>query len=193
MLNKPLKILLATEVTVMIAGSMIVPFYALFVEKIGGDILDVGLGASVFAVAAGISVLIAGRVSDRIDHKERIIGGAYLVMAAGFLLYILVDSIWLLLVTQVLIGLAEASYAPAYDALYGRHADRGGKQAATRWSIAEASYYFSAAIGAGLGAILVHFAGFTALFLTMAALCICSGAYLFTLPKNTLTGGSEAP
>jgi MFS family permease len=191
LLNRPLKILLATDGLVMVAASMLVPFYALFVEKIGGDVLDVGIGASLFAVAGGVAVLIAGRVADRVKRKERIIAGAYIMMAAGFVLYLFVDSLWLLFVVQVIIGLAEASYVPAFDALYGSHAHRGGTHAGRRWSITEANDYFAAAIGAALGAVIVHYTGFTVLFVTMALFCLASGLYLYLLPGKALSGKTD--
>lgn len=88
LLNKPLKILLITDAFVLISSAMIVPFYTVFVQKIGGNILEAGLAASVFAIAAGTAALLSGSVSDKIKRKEWIIGGCYLVIALGFLLYI---------------------------------------------------------------------------------------------------------
>jgi MFS family permease len=176
---------------VVIAASMIVPFYALFVEKIGGDILEIGIGASVFAIAGGITVLLAGRLADKIHRKERMIAGAYLVMALGFVLYIFVDSIWLLLVAQIIIGIAEASYLPAFDVLYGTHAHEGHEHVGKRWSLTEANDYFAAALGAGLGAVIIHFTSFTVLFSAMAVLCLLSGLYLFRLPADTFVKTAE--
>jgi len=178
MLPKPLKILVFTDSLVLIAGAMIVPFYALFVETIGGDILEAGAAASTFALAAGVSALVAGRLSDKIKRKERVIVIAYFILALSFLSYIYVNSIWVLLLLQIVIGLVQAAYAPAFDALYGEHiGDR--RLASSRWSIWESSNYFAIAIGATVGATIVHFASFSGLFVAMAILCAMSGAYLF--------------
>jgi MFS family permease len=185
LLNKPLKILLATDTLVLIAGAMIVPYYALFVQKIGGDILDTGLAAGAYAIAAGFATLAAGRWSDRVKRKEFIIAGAYLVMAACFVAYVFVSSLWALLIVQVFIGLAQATYVPAYDALYGAHVG-GPRAAGFRWSFWEASNFFAIAIGALIGATIVHLTSFTGLLLTMAGLCIVSGLYLFTLPRRAV-------
>jgi MFS family permease len=184
LLTKPLKILLATDGLVMVASSMLIPFFAVFVEKVGGDILEIGFAASLFAIAGGVAVLLAGRLADKVRRKERMIAVAYMVLAAGFALYLAVDNIWLLLVVQVVVGLAEASYYPAFDALYGEHAHEGGSHAARRWSLTEANDYFAAAIGAALGAGLVHYVGFDALFITMSLFCLASGIYLFLTPAR---------
>jgi MFS family permease len=185
LINKPLRILLATDTLVLIAGAMLVPYYALFVEKIGGDILDTGLAAGAYAVAAGFATLAAGRWSDRVKRKEFIVGGAYLMMAACFVAYLFVHSLWALLIVQVLLGLAQATYVPAYDALYGAHVG-GTRTASFRWSFWEASNFFAIAVGALAGATIVHLANFSGLLLTMATLCVLSGFYLFTLPKRAV-------
>lgn len=174
---KPLKILIFTDSLVLIAGAMIVPFYALFVENIGGDILDAGLAAGAFAIAAGISALVAGRLGDRVKHKEYIMAVAYLILALCFFLYSYVNSIWSLLLLQVVIGLVQAAYAPVFDALYGEHI--GSKRtASSRWSLWESSYYFAIAIGAIGGAVVVNLTGFNGLFIAMALLCALAGLYV---------------
>ena len=68
----------------------------------------------------------------------------------------------------------QAAYAPAFDALYSEHI--GAKRnASSRWSLWEASNYFSIAIGALAGALVVQFASFGGLFIAMATLCAASG------------------
>jgi DHA1 family multidrug resistance protein-like MFS transporter len=185
LVTKPLRILLAADTLVLIAGAMIVPYYALFVQKIGGDILDTGLAAGVYAVAAGFATLAAGRWSDRTARKEFIVAGSYLVLALCFVAYTFVHSIWQLLAVQVVVGLAQATYIPAYDALYGSHVG-GIRTASSRWSFWEASNFFAIAIGALVGALIVHLTNFSGLLLTMAGLCIVSGVYLFTLPRRAV-------
>jgi MFS family permease len=185
LLNKPLKILLITDTLVLIAGAMIIPYYALFVEKIGGDILDAGLAAGVYAVVAGFAALAAGKWGDRVRRKEWIVGTSYLVIALCFVAYIFVDSIWALLGVQVILGLAQAVYAPAFDALYTSHVG-GPRTASSRWGVWEASSFFAIAIGAVAGAALVHYGSFTALLLAMAGLCLLSGLYLFSLPRRAV-------
>lgn len=185
LLNKPLKILLATDTLVLIAGAMLVPYYAVFVEKVGGDILEAGLAAGVYAVVAGFATLIAGKWGDRAARKEFLVGGAYLAIALCFVAYIFVNSIWELLIVQAVLGLAQAVYVPAYDALYTAHLG-GQRMASSRWSLWEASSFFAIAVGAVVGALIVHYMSFTGLLVAMAGLCIISGIYLFTLPRKAV-------
>ncbi len=184
-LNRPLRILLVNDTLVLIAGSMIVPIYAVYVDKIGGDILDAGLAAGVFAMVAGFTAIVSGAMGDRIKHLGRIVGLGYLLSGTGFLLYMFVNSVWQLLAVQVLIGLAQASATPAFDALYTKHIGTK-KRASSRWSMWEAGNYFAIAIGSASGAAIVKLAGFNALFLLMSALCYGSGLYILTRPHRIL-------
>lgn len=180
-----LKILLITDSLVLVSGAMIIPFYATYVSKIGGDVLAAGFAAGMFAVSAGIMTLFAGRISDRISRKERLVAASYLAIAVGFFLYNFVDSIAGLIAVQILIGLAQACYTPAFDALYTKHLGER-KKASSAWSLWESINYFSLAVGALIGAVLLHFSSFNILFIAMSVLCAVSSVYLFTLRKNKL-------
>ncbi len=182
--NKPLRILLATNVFVQIAGAMLGPIYALFVKEIGGDILGASLTGGIFALTAGITTLIAGRYTDKVKEKELIVAFGYAVMGIGFFMLNFVHSLWSLFLVQGLIGFAEAFYAPAFDVLYSKHLT--AKRAGREWGAWEASYYFSAAGGAAIGGIIVKLFGFHALFVIMALLCFGSAIYIWRLPRKLL-------
>lgn len=182
--NKPLKILLATNALVLLAGFMIGPIYALFVEEIGGDLLDASYTFAVFALVAGITTLVAGHYADRVKENELIVVFGYTVMGVGFLSYMLVHSVWSLLAVQVIIGLGEAIYAPAFDAVYSRHIQR--HRSGREWGAWEALRYFAAGLGAVGGGLLVVEFGFNAMFAAMGLLCFISAAYIFFLPRKTL-------
>ena len=182
--NKAIKILLVTNGFILIAGAMLGPIYALFVEKIGGDLLDASYAFGVFALAAGVTTFISGRYADRIKENELIVVLGYGIMGIGFLGYTLVNSIWSLLVIQIIVGLGEAIYAPAFDALYSKHLD--DHKTGREWGLWEATNYFTTAFGAVAGGLLVTFLGFNAMFVTMGLLCFASAIYIFQLPRRIL-------
>lgn len=173
-----------TNAMVLIAGAMIGPIYALFVEGIGGSLLDASLTGGVFAIAAGITTLIAGRYADKIKEDELIVVLGYSLMGVGFLLYMLVDSIWSLLAVQVLIGFAEAVYAPAFDVLYSQHVSK--RKVGREWGAWEAMSYFTSAIGAVIGGLIVVNFGFNTIFVIMGILSFSSAVYIYLLPRRIL-------
>lgn len=182
--NRALRILLITNGLILIAGAMLGPIYAIFIEQIGGDLLDASYAFAVFAFAAGCTTLISGRFADKVKENELIVVGGYLIMAAGFIGYIFVNSIFALLIVQVIIGLGEAIYSPAFDAVYSKHLD--GHRSGREWGAWEAINYFTTAIGAVTGGVLVTWFGFNFMFAMMGGLCVVSALYILLLPRKVL-------
>mgnify|MGYP001562041794 CR=1 FL=1 len=182
--NRALRILLATNAAVIFAGAMMAPIYAIFVQKIGGDILDAGLTSGVFALVSGLAVLIFGRVSDRMKDSEMLVIAGYFILGIAFFLYNFVDTVLSLFMVQALIGLGYAATAPAYDALYTKHVD--GHRSGWQWSGWEAMAYFTTAAGSAAGGFVVSWFGFNALFVTMSVLCLLSALYMYLLPRRVL-------
>lgn len=183
--NKALKILLATNSLILVAGAMLGPIYALFVEQVGGDLLDASIAGGLFALSAGVVSLLFGRLSDEVKHSDWVMILGYALIGLGFFLYLFVDSVLFLFVVQVLIGMGEAIYSPAFDKLYSIHLNK--EKGGTIWGAWESMNYFTAAFGALAGGLIVTHFGFNAIFIIMAALCYISASYLFFLsPKRVL-------
>lgn len=182
--NRAIRILLITNGLVLIAGAMLGPIYALFVEEIGGDLLDASYTFGAFALAAGITTLISGRYADKLKENELIVVLGYGIMGVGFFGYLFVNSIISLLIVQIILGLGEAIYAPAFDALYSKHLD--GHKSGREWGAWEATDYFTTAFGAVAGGLLVTFFGFNMVFVAMGLLCFASAIYIFRLSRRTL-------
>ena len=182
--NRPLRILLATNAMILVAVAMLGPIYALFVEEIGGDLLDAAFTGGIFALAAGLTTLVAGRYIDKVKRDELIVVLGYVVVGVSFFLYTQVSSIMTLFMVQILIGFGEAIYSPAFDTLYTRHitAAKAGRE----WGAWESVNYLSMAVGAFVGGFVVHRFGFNALFIIMGTLSLLSAAYVYNLPKRTL-------
>ncbi|UCD20838.1 MAG: MFS transporter [archaeon] len=182
--NKALRILLITNGLILIAGAMLGPIFAIFAEQVGGNILEAGIAGGLFALAAGVTTLISGKYADKMRRDEKIIIWGYVLMGAGFVLYIFVNSVWFLFAVQIVVGIGEAIYSPAFDALYSRHITV--KKAGREWGLWESMNYFTAAGGAALGGFIASRFGFHPLFVIMAALCFGSAIYLLQLKKNVL-------
>ena len=182
--NKALRILLTTNGLILVAAAMLGPIYALFVEQIGGNLLDASLTGGMFALAAGVTTLLSGKYADRIQRDELIVVVGYTLIGIGFLFYTAVESILPLLLVQVLIGFGEAVYSPAFDALYSSHLSE--HKVGREWGAWESMNYFTAAGGAIFGGLIAANFGFDALFVIMALICFGSAAYIYLLPHRAL-------
>ena len=182
--NRAIKILLVTNALILVAAAMLGPIYALFVEEIGGDLLDAGFTFGTFAVVAGITSLITGKYADKVKDNELIVALGYGITGIGFFGYTLVNSMETLLVAQVIIGLGGAIASPAFDSVYSKHID--GHTSGSAWGAWEAINYFTLALGAVSGGFLATLFGFGALFVVMGLLCFASAIYIVRLPRNVL-------
>lgn len=182
--NKALRILLATNGLVLLSAAMIGPIYALFVEDVGGNLLYASLTGGVFAFAAGLTTLFAGKFADKHKRDEILVAIGYSIMGLGFFLYIFANSIWFLFAIEIILGFSEAFYSPSFDALFSRHITR--KKAGREWGAWESMNYFSIALGAAIGGIIVNKFGFNVVFIIMSTLCFASAIYIFRLRKRTL-------
>jgi MFS family permease len=160
-----LKILLFAEACLTIAAGMLGPIYAVFVEEIGGNILDASSAWAVFMLTMGIIVLMIGRWEDKLKHQEKMVIIGYVVRAVGYLGYIFVYNQPALLLVQIMLGLGGALNIPAYDALYTKFLDRGKE--ASEWADWEAMYYIMTAFAALSGGVLAYYYGFRILFMIM--------------------------
>lgn len=182
--NKALRILLLTNAMVLMSAAMLGPIYAIFVEKNGGDLMDASLAGGIFALTAGLTTIFSGRYSDRLKENELIVVLGYSIIGTGFFLYFWVDSMIFLFITQAIIGLGEAIYSPAFDAVYSKHLD--GHKSGTEWGAWESMNYFTSALGAIIGGTLVTAFGFKTLFIVMSILCFSSAGYIYHLKRKVL-------
>ncbi len=158
---------------------MIVPIYAIFVERIGGSILEASGAWAVFALTAGILMYLIGRWEDRHKHHLKMLFFGYLITAFAFLGYIFISSPAELLVLQIIAGIGSAIIFPSYDALYSGYLDKG--RPASEWGMLEGMERIVAAISALIGGIIASYLGFNVLFFAMFSMGIISAVAASTL------------
>lgn len=183
--NQSIRVLLSTNSLIRLAAAMLGPIYALFVQEIGGNLLDASIAGAVFACSAGVTVLLTGKMIDKHGKPHQILLVGYLFIGLGFFSYAFATTFVHLLLIQILIGFGEAIASPAFDVLYSKHLDHG--RAGTEWGAWEAMNYMTMAIGALIGGVIANAAGFSVLFIIMALLCVLSVLTILLLPKKILS------
>ncbi len=177
-LKKSTKILLFTNSLVLVSAWMIAPIYAIYVEKIWGDLMDASIALGLFALSAWIVTLLSGKYVDKMKNKTLIIVLGYILIGLWFFLYTFVNSIIFLFSVQVLIWIWEAIYSPAFDALYWESLKKG--QRWLGWGLWEFTNYITIAIWAFSGWLIVTYLWwFNTIFISMWLLCFYSAGYLY--------------
>ncbi|MFH1590343.1 MAG: MFS transporter [archaeon] len=108
-MKRGLKILLLADTWATFAVGMLGPIYAIFVEDIGGDLLDASWAYFSFMITSGVVMHLISHWEDRYKHKEKLVTYGYLLTAFGCLLYVFVHDQMTLILTQIVLGLAEAT------------------------------------------------------------------------------------
>jgi len=169
-MNPKLKVLLLASSMFMLAGGLLGPIYAIFVEEIGGDILTAGTSYAAFAIAAGVLIFFVSRWEDHIKHQEKLVVGGYILSCIGFLGYLFIHEAWHLFVVQIIFGLGEAIGTPAYDGLYSKHLDKG--KFVSEWGMWDSMAYLIAGIAAFCGGFLAKMYGFKTILIVMFILSL---------------------
>jgi MFS family permease len=164
----------------LVSAAMLGPIYAIFVEKVGGDILDASFAFGIFSFVAFLTTFFSGKYADKHKNNEILLMVGYLILAVGFLSYIFVSSVISLFIVQIIIGFGKALYAPAFDGLYSKYLDKGEQN--TEWGLWEGTDYITQSIGAVIGGMIANYFGFNALFIIMGCLCFIAA---FVVYKET--------
>lgn len=182
--NRAIRILLGVNAAVLFAGAMLSPIYAIYVEKIGGSLLDASIAGGIFAFVTGVVSLISGHYTDKVKQNELIIALGFFILGLGYFFYLFVNSVLSLFCVQVVIGFGQAISSPSYDAVYSKHLD--GRKSGRQWAAWEAMAYITTAIGAIAGGIVATKFGFNAIFVIMSSLSLLSALYIYILPRRVL-------
>lgn len=183
-INQSLRILIAASTLMNFVIGMFSPFYAIYVQKIGGDVAFAGLSWAVFQVVCGVLMLLFTRWGLRVREQELMIALGYVLRAGVFLSYAFMTSMTQLLLTQVLWGIAAAIGVPAFDAVFAAHTTKDASIA--EWGGLEGITSIAVGIAALLGGFAIQLFGFTSIFFAMAALSLSLGIYLWSLPRELL-------
>lgn len=174
--------MLTADAFANLALGMLGPIYAIFVQKIGGDILDASWAYFTFTITCGVTIYLIGRWEDHQKHKEKLIVVGYSLTAVGALGYIFVDSQASLVVVQIVLGLATAILSPAFDALYSRYVTKGRET--SNWGAWEGMGYVVTAVAAIVGGYIASTFGFTVLFISMFISALAGAITSFGLFNN---------
>jgi len=160
------------------------PFYAVFVENIGGSIAFAGLSWAVFSIVAGFLTLLFSKWQLEVKEQELMLALGYFIRGGVFLSYAFMGSITQLILTQVLWGIGVAIGTPAFDAVYSAHTNK--QDSIIQWGHWEGVAAIATGVAALLGGVLIEIAGYPFVFFAMAVFCFLLGTYVWKLPREVL-------
>lgn len=165
-----LRLMLFMESIFIFAGGLFGPIYAIFITKVGGSLLDVGIASFLYFITSGILMLLISKWEDHQKHKENLYIFGYFLSAWSFLGFLVIDTTYQLFALQIVQGIGLAISTPVRDALYAAYIQKG-KEASQwgYWEFVSSAAYGIAALGGGYLAAVY---GFKVLFAVIFAALI---------------------
>ncbi|HAO45883.1 MAG TPA: MFS transporter, partial [Chitinophagaceae bacterium] len=164
-LTKTAKLLLLGANIWYFGEGMMGPLFAVFAEKVGGDILDITWAWATYLVITGLLYILVGKLLNNKTYKARVMVAGYTLNALFTFGYLLVDSPVKLFLVQAGLGIAEAIGTPAWDALYAKNLHE--EMDSYAWGLSTGQSQIVTGIAFGLGGLITHYISFEALFICM--------------------------
>lgn len=183
-LNRSLRILITTNSILVFIVGLFAPFYAVFIQHIGGNIAFAGLSWAIFSIVGGVLISLFSKWELKVKEQELLIALGYILRGGVFMSYAFMTSITQLIVTQVLWGVAVALSTPAFDSVYSNHTTK--ENSIVEWGQWEGISSIVTGIAALVGGFIIQVFGYEIIFITMAVISVGLGIYIWSLPREVL-------
>jgi hypothetical protein len=144
------------------------PLFAIFSEKVGGDLLDITWAWSLYLVVTGVFYVVIGKLFNRSIWKPKLIVIGYGLNTVFTFCYLFVSNTTGLLLVQAGLGLAEAISTPAWDATFSSELEDTNDTFV--WGIANGQSFFVSGIAIAIGGLIANYISFEALFILMGSI-----------------------
>jgi MFS family permease len=163
--HKNSKILLKASIFSNFGFGLFAPISAIFVQKIGGSLLDIGFAYALYCIFTGIFVICFGNSKFYKKNIRKMVVFGYAFQSLCYLGYIFVSSPIHLFIVQIFLGMTAGILEPAWDAVFS--AKQSEKEEGRSWVMWTGSINFVAGISAIIGSLIASFS-FNLIFIIMA-------------------------
>jgi len=165
--QKPLKCLLFIYLASQVGYYTFAPLYALFARGFALTPKTISLIWGGYSLMAALFILLMGKLENKMK-KGKIIVFGYFIYSISALSFLLVHSEKALILVLAISAFGAGVTLPAYKTMFAKSETRGKES--QQWSWLDAGNMFAAALGAGIGGLIIGTFGFRGLFITMAAI-----------------------
>ena len=183
-INRSLRILILVNSILVFIMGLFAPFYAVFVQQIGGSIAFAGLSWAIFSIVSGVLIFLFSNWQMKVKEPELLIALGYILRGGVFISYAFMTNIPQLIVTQIFWGIAVALGTPAFDSVYASHTNK--ESSIIEWGRWEGIAAIVTGVAALVGGIFIQNFGYQAVFITMAFISLSLGIYVWRLPREVL-------
>jgi predicted MFS family arabinose efflux permease len=161
---------------------MLGPLFAVFAEKVGGDLLDIAWAWATYLIITGVFYILVGKLINGKPYKAKVMVFGYALNAALTFCYLFVSSPWHLFFVQAGLGVAEAIGTPAWDALYAKNVNESHDTFA--WGLASGQSQIVTGVAIIFGGLIANYFSFNALFITMGIIQVIAAVVQSRIMRN---------
>ena len=114
-MTKTVKILLIASSLWYFGEGLFGPLFAVFTEKVGGDLLDITWAWSAYLIVTGLMYFFVGKSLQHSKYQEEVMVFGYALNTVFTFSYLMVNSVMSLFFVQVGLGIAESLSTPIWD------------------------------------------------------------------------------
>lgn len=163
--NKVERNLLYASMLWYLSDGLLGPFFAIYSEKIGGDILDISWALAAYYLVAGFLYIFVGKIIDKYKNERQVMVWGYALNALITFLYIFVSTPNQLLLLQVGFGITAAMATPTWNKIFAENESK--RNGGLLWGLSDGTANIVMGIGVILGGLIINFWSFEVLFFIM--------------------------
>lgn len=183
-MNKSLKLLLAINSIFVLAGNLLGPLYAVYIEGLGGSIAVVSGTWSVMLLTTTLVNFILIRYGDKIKEHEYLLIFGFIFRAIAWIGFVYAPSITAIILLQIVIGAGEAVGSTGFDAIMAEHLDKSSH--IRDYAVWKTISNVLAAMATLIGGFVVTSYGFTPMFVFMGIVALSCAIFTYLLPRRAL-------
>ncbi len=168
---KILKVLRYSSNIWYLAEGMLGPLFAVFAQKIGGNVFDVAWAWALFLIIDGLLIVVVGKISDKYIKGNILMVAGYALNALFTFGYLFVHSTAELFFIQIGLGVASALATPTWDEFYAE-LEEGLGERYNAWGLVEGEKELLMGAGLLVGGVIISRLSFYALFMIMGIIQI---------------------
>lgn len=145
------------------------PLFAVFTQKIGGNILEITWAWATFLIVTGVFYIIIGKwTSNNKQYQAKMMVLGYVLNTIFTFCYLLVASPGQLFLVQAGLGISEAIGSPSWDSMYARSLNETNDVFA--WGLAGGQAQIVTGLATIAGGFIVYYISFNTLFIIMGTI-----------------------
>ncbi len=170
-MNRYQKVLLLSSYFWFFGEGLLGPLYAVFTQRIGGDILELTGAYAFYLITMGVLTIFVGKFSDH-HSKKYLMTIGYGLNAVATFGYLFVGNSFTLFFVQGLLGVASALATPTWNSLFSMHEDK--KHVGEEWGLDNGGSQIITGLAVITGGFIITYFSFNALFVLMGIIQVIS-------------------